>query len=121
MGEHLEVIKSQVKKASEEELQQLRQKLLPIFQHYHIQKAIVFGSFARGEATRHSDLDLILIQQTDKRFFDRYEGILADLGMAVGNRELDVLIYTPAELNAISQRRMIASALREGKVIYESG
>ena len=55
----------------ESELQLISEKLLPIFKRYNIQKAIVFGSFARGEATRRSDLDLILVQETGKRFLDR--------------------------------------------------
>jgi predicted nucleotidyltransferase len=33
---------------------------------------IVFGSLARREGSRHSDLDLILVRQTEKPFFVRY-------------------------------------------------
>jgi uncharacterized protein len=102
------------------ELRQLRARILPVLRKYKVQKAIVFGSLARGEGTRRSDLDLILIQHTEKRFLDRYEGILYDLGGAVSGRDIDVLIYTPEELDSISQRPFIASALRDGKVIYES-
>ncbi len=102
------------------QLLQLREQLLSTLQRHHIQKAIVFGSFARGETSRHSDVDLILVQQTEKRFLDRYDGLLYELGCAVPDRDLDVLIYTPEELSAMSERAFIASALRDGKVIYES-
>jgi predicted nucleotidyltransferase len=112
---------AQQAQAGDRELLSIQGKLLPILKRYNIQKAILFGSFARGEATRRSDLDLILIQQTDKRFFDRYDGILVELGYAAGNRDIDVLIYTPDELETISHRSLIATALRDGKVIYESG
>ena len=115
MGEATQV------QATGREWLQIQGKLLPILRRYNIQKAILFGSFARGKATKRSDLDLILIQQTDKRFFDRDEGILVELGNAAGNRDIDVLIYTPDELEAISHRTFIATALRDGKVIYESG
>ncbi|OGO25949.1 MAG: hypothetical protein A2136_01450 [Chloroflexi bacterium RBG_16_54_11] len=98
----------------------LKMKFQPIFERYKIQKAIVFGSFARGEPSARSDLDLILVQDTDKRFFERYEGILAELGKAAGKYPIEVLIYTPGELESISHRHFIATALREGKVIYES-
>lgn len=43
-------------------------------QHYFLSKGaervILFGSFARNTQTRKSDVDLIVIKQTDKRFFD---------------------------------------------------
>jgi predicted nucleotidyltransferase len=103
-----------------EHLLALRERLLPVLRRSRVQKAIVFGSFARGEASRHSDLDLILVQQTDQRFLDRYDGLLCELSRAVPERDLDVLIYTPEELAAMSQRVFIAAALDEGKVIYES-
>jgi predicted nucleotidyltransferase len=103
-----------------DQLKILQKKFRPIFERYQIQKAIVFGSFARGELSARSDLDLILVQNTDKRFFERYDGILADLCKAAGNFPVDLLIYTPHELNAISHRHFISTALQEGKVIYES-
>ncbi len=40
----------------------LREKLHPLFKEHKIEKAILFGSLARNEASRHSDVDLILIQ-----------------------------------------------------------
>jgi predicted nucleotidyltransferase len=98
----------------------LRKSLLPIFQQYRIEKAILFGSFARGDNSSRSDLDLILIKNTRQRFFDRYDKILVDLNKAMPNYELDVLIYTPDELEQIAERPFIAQALREGKVLYES-
>lgn len=50
-----------------------------IFQKYKIQKAILFGSFAKGRQTRKSDVDLILIQDSKAPYFKRYEGLLPDL------------------------------------------
>lgn len=104
----------------EAQLEILQNRLIPVFKRYRILKAIIFGSFARGEASTHSDLDLILVQDTNKRFFERYDGILADLGIALGNYAIDAFIYTPAELETISHRKFISAALREGRVIYES-
>ncbi len=98
----------------------LKIRLVPLFKQYHIQKAILFGSLARGEATSRSDVDLILVQQTKKRFWDRYDGLLLDLGQAVSKRAVDVLIYTPAELEQIKERAFIRQALKEGITLYES-
>ena len=38
---------------------------------YHAKKVILFGSYARGEATDDSDVDLFIIAPTNKRFFKR--------------------------------------------------
>jgi predicted nucleotidyltransferase len=106
--------------ACEEFVSSLGDRLAPVLRRYNVCKAILFGSFARGEPSPHSDLDLILVQRTDRRFFDRYEGLLGELGEAVPERALEVLIYTPEELERMRSRRFIATALREGRLVFES-
>lgn len=101
-------------------LEELTEKLLPIFGRYRIIKAVLFGSFARGEATRRSDVDLLLIQDTSQRFLDRYDGILGEITDSIQGRDVDVLIYTPEELRLMAQRPFIRTILTEGIVIYES-
>lgn len=102
------------------DLDTLKRKLNPLFKEYKIEKAILFGSLARNEASRHSDVDLILVQKTNLRFLDRYDGILASLSQALPEWDVDILIYTPEELAEISDRRFIQQALQEGKILYES-
>ena len=91
-----------------------------VFEKYGIEKAILFGSFALARQSKKSDVDLILIQQTDKAYFERFEGILRDLYQVIPGRDIEVFIYTPEELTHIRHRRFIQKALEEGKVIYES-
>jgi predicted nucleotidyltransferase len=98
----------------------LRRKLDPLFKEYKIEKAILFGSLARNEASHHSDVDLILVQKTKLRFLDRYDGLQASFSRALPEWDVDILIYTPEELAQISDRRFIRQALQEGKVLYES-
>lgn len=100
-------------------LEEIKKMLSPIFKKYKIKRAIVFGSYAKGEESSRSDLDLVLIQDTDKRFFDRYEGIYSEILNKIGG-ELDLLIYTPNELEKIAHRKFIRHIIKEGKVIYES-
>lgn len=102
------------------EIDVLKKKLRPLFKEHKIEKAILFGSLARNEASRHSDIDLILIQNTNLRFLDRYEGMLASFSQALPEWDVDILIYTPKELADISGRHFIKQALKEGKVLYES-
>lgn len=52
-------------------IEDIKRKLTPFFTKHNILKAIVFGSFARNTENRKSDLDLILVVETGKRFFDR--------------------------------------------------
>ena len=98
----------------------LKKKLRPVFQEHKIKKAILFGSLARNDASRHSDIDMILVQNTSLRFLDRYDGVLAALSRALPEWDVDLLIYTPQELAEISGRRFIRQALEEGKILYES-
>jgi len=91
-----------------------------VFQRHGIEKAILFGSYARGEPSKHSDIDLILIKQTKQRFLDRYEGLLQDLFLALPDAAVDALVYTPEEFEAMHKNRFLARAVREGEVIYES-
>ena len=97
----------------------VRARLKPVLEQYGIRKAILFGSVARGDASQRSDVDLVLVQQTDKRFFDRYDGLLAELNRALPGHGVEALIYTPEELDAIKERPFIAQILAEGIVIHE--
>ncbi len=95
-------------------------RLRPTFEKHRVLRAIVFGSLARGEGSRRSDVDLIIVQNTEKPFLDRYEDISYEITRAVPGRDVDLLIYTPEELVQLSHRRWIANVLKEGKTIYES-
>lgn len=76
--------------------------------------AWVFGSVAAGTADEHSDIDVILVRDTARPFFDRVREVMAlrlELGAA------DLLIYTPAELDemlAEEGRHFVKQAVRAG-------
>ncbi len=98
----------------------LRERLQLIFERWGVKRAILFGSFAQESATRHSDVDLLIVQETDKRWLDRYDGILREIVAAIPGHGVDLLIYTPQELERMLERPFIAKILEEGTVIYES-
>ena len=90
-----------------------------IFERYCVEKAILFGSLETGRQSAKSDVDLILIQKTSKPYFERFEGLPADLYRAIPGRDIECFIYSPEELAGISHRVFIRRALQEGIVIYE--
>ena len=81
-----------------------------------IKKIILFGSVARGNIHRGSDLDLIIVQETDKKFLARLEPFYRDARIA-----MDILVYTPDEFAAMVEGIFLKNALRDGVVIYEAG
>jgi predicted nucleotidyltransferase len=85
-----------------------------------VKQVIVFGSAARQTATRKSDLDLMIIMETEKRFFDRYEAF-DQVFYLIKDKSIDLLIYTPEELERISSRPFIRTILKEGRILYEHG
>jgi predicted nucleotidyltransferase len=100
------------------DIETIKELLAPIFQKNEVIKAMVFGSTARASKTRKSDLDLMIIKETGKRFFDRYDEFdeIFDL---IKDRAIDILIYTPEELENISHRPFIKMIIKEGIPIYE--
>ncbi|MBP9885389.1 MAG: nucleotidyltransferase domain-containing protein [Leptospiraceae bacterium] len=98
---------------SAENLNQLK----TVCQAKHVQKAILFGSHAKNDESKKSDFDLVLIYETAKRFFDRYEDF-SDL-YPIFNDRLDLLLYTPSEWVMMSNRKFIQSINQTGVVLYE--
>lgn len=90
--------------------------------HPEIVKVILFGSFARGTDSRHSDIDLIIIMDTGLPLFERYKCIHREILDVLRPYSVEFFIYTPGEFD-----RMVASGnsfmrrvLKEGRVLYES-
>jgi predicted nucleotidyltransferase len=98
----------------------LDQIVKKIIAGYSPRKIILFGSYAYGMPTEDSDIDLLIIKETDKRPIDRWtevKRLLRDRG-----RETPVspLVYTPKELSDRMGIRdfFIQEILEEGKVLY---
>jgi len=101
-------------------MQEKLSKLLQALQDYHPQRVILFGSGARGDADAESDLDVLVIKDTDDPFVRRLEAMaeLCPLGV-----HADILVYTPHELHQMIDdgNPFILQALREGRTVYEAG
>ena len=70
----------------------IRECIAPICKKYPIRKAYLFGSYARGNATEKSDVDLRI--EGDIKSFFLLGGIYSELSDALGT-ELDLLSRLP--------------------------
>ncbi len=82
------------------------------------EKIILFGSAARGDMNRHSDVDLLIIKEGAHR------GSLAGRiyeNMHGAGAAVDVVVVTPDDVERYkdSHALVIKPALREGRVVYE--
>ena len=78
---------------------------------------VVFGSYARGGVRAHSDLDMLAVVESDEPFIARSTRLYQSLVPRVA---LDLLVYTPAELDRIRDRPFIRQALDERMVLHGS-
>lgn len=73
-------------------LSRLKAVLTPIFIQYGVQRAVLFGSYGRGNATEKSDIDLLV----DSGLWGlRFVALLEDIQRAVGK---DVDLFDPKRL-----------------------
>jgi predicted nucleotidyltransferase len=79
------------------------------------ERAVLFGSYARGDADAYSDVDLLIVCPTQRAFFDRHELFAAVTDAFPG---CDLLVYTPDELDELRERGVVYEALREGILLY---
>ena len=83
------------------------------------EKVILFGSFARAEGMHEwTDLDLIVVAETNLPFHQRIKQLLERVRPKVG---VDVFVYTPAEWERMKSERPFIKEeiLRKGRVVYE--
>jgi predicted nucleotidyltransferase len=82
-------------------------------------RIILFGSWARGEATKDSDLDLLVVlPKVEHKRKAAIEVLRALNGLPISK---DVVVTTPEEIKTHGQMvgNILRPALLEGKIIYE--
>lgn len=89
-----------------------------IVEFYQPEKVILFGSYANGNADENSDLDLLLIKETDEHPLNRAAGIRKALRDVL--LPMDILVYTPSEISKDQERKFtfIHDVLKSGRILY---
>lgn len=100
--------------------EQIQAVVNTIVEHFDPQKVILFGSYASGVASEESDLDLLVIKETDLPKHRRLIGIGRKLSKVLVH-PMDILVYTPQEVANESDCEIafVSKVLKEGKILYE--
>ena len=100
-------------------LQRELDRMLPLVeQQPGVRLVLLFGSMGRQDAGSRSDLDLVIVQNTEKRFMDRLDEFYRLLVPSVGT---DILVYTPAEWEELKETRGFGRTVSaEGRVLYDA-
>ncbi|MCL4514407.1 MAG: nucleotidyltransferase domain-containing protein [Firmicutes bacterium] len=91
-----------------------------IVAEYAPQKIILFGSHAYGHPDEESDLDLLVIKDTDKRPIERWTDLKRTLRDRDRATSVSPIVYTPKELEErlASGDFFIREVLEKGEVLY---
>ena len=94
-------------------MEEIKSYITPVVEKYPIEKVILFGSYARGDASNTSDIDLVV--ESRGRLLNRKI-------FALGGELLDILpvrvdVYDILEI--ANPSAMYDNILKEGVVIYD--
>ena len=92
-----------------------------IVREYQPDKIILFGSWARGDANRHSDIDLLVISDREKQMPRYKRGLDVRLLLSQFQSPKDILFYTHEDVEQWRgvPQTFINTVLTEGRVLYE--
>lgn len=102
-------------------IEEIKKRVAPVASKYQLRAVYLFGSYARGEATESSDVDILIDRtgSTIKGMFDM-GGLYSDLCDSVG-KEVDLITTHMLEQDSTRQRTpwFIENVQREMRKLYE--
>jgi predicted nucleotidyltransferase len=100
----------------------LPQAVIKIVRELNPEKIVLFGSYAHGNPTHDSDVDLLVIMETDGNKKDRYRAV----SMQLYPRQfpVDIIVKTPKEIEEAMRGGkdnsfFIREIMKKGKVLYD--
>lgn len=88
-----------------------------------VKGVLLFGSFAYGKPTKHSDVDLIVVSPNfyRKGFENRWDTLYGVRDKTTYKIAMDIIGYTPREFNNLEKYSAIgAIAKKKGRWIYKA-
>ena len=92
---------------------EIRDRLRPVFITKPVYKAILFGSYAKGIATENSDIDIVIDSKGELRGL-RFYGVLDDMVEAL-DKSIDLIDISEIRPGA----PIMDDILRQGVILYE--
>ncbi len=82
------------------------------------ERVVLFGSHARGDAREDSDVDLMVVAESELPRFKRARGLYRMLRPYPFG--MDLIVYTPQEIERgkRSPASFVSAVLREGETVY---
>ena len=108
---------NQLKKTYEEEIE----RIVSVLRAYNPERIILFGSLARGDFDKDSDIDLLIIKDDQRKRTERICEIYRLIRSPKRTIAVEPLVLTPKEIeNAVSEGSFfLEDVLKEGKILYE--
>lgn len=84
------------------------------------EKVVLFGSTAKGTGNLDSDIDLLVIKETNKKRPFRVKEIFESIRGMKRNYPLDAIVYTPTEIEDRLKigDYFVTEAMQEGRIMY---
>jgi len=100
-------------------LEDIQKVVRQIVERFQPQKVILFGSYAHGMQTEESDVDLLVVMDTDEKPLHAAASISAAIDHPF---PLDILVFRPSELKASFERKGVfaTEVTRKGIILYEA-
>jgi predicted nucleotidyltransferase len=100
-------------------LKDIQKIVQQIVDHFHPQKVILFGSYAHGTPTEDSDVDLLVVMETEETPLHTAARIAAAVDHPCA---LDILVRRPSDLEESLARKGVfaTEVLTTGVVLYEA-
>lgn len=98
---------NKMRRTNLKEIQSIKKKIVPTLKRYGIKKAGIFGSCARGDQKRGSDVDILV--EPPKGIGFGFVGIQFELEKELG-RKVDLITYK--YLNPLLKKEILESEVR---------
>ena len=100
-------------------LKDIREIVQQIVKRFRPQKVILFGSHAKGTPTQDSDVDLLVVMETNEQVLHAAARISAAIDHPF---PLDILVFRPSELKASLERKGVfaTEVMAKGMVLHEA-
>ena len=99
-------------------LAEIKQALQEVIVKFQPEKIILFGSYAEGNVTPDSDVDLLIIVAGNKPSWE----MAIDISLMIKHTfPMDILVRTPQELKERIRKGdfFLKEVLEKGKILYE--